>query len=973
MKSTLLRLSRLLLITTMFACFCGIVHAQTIKGSVKDAKTGDILFGATVQIQKGDFKESTTVKLDGIYIFKNVAAGTYKLQVRFIGYNTTKEYDVEATTGGTAILNVAMVPSAQALNEVAVTEHVSRETDAAARGAEKNSNMTLNAVSAQSIAISPDVLISNVVARVPGISIDRSNTGDAQHVIIRGMDKQYNTTLINGIKIPSPDDKNRYVPLDIFPAGLVDRLEVYKTLTPDMEADASGGVVNMVMKSAPDKLVVNGEVGTGYSQLFFDRSFETFDRSTVNSQSPGQIHPGQPAAISEFPYQNLITTKENAPINKTASLTIGDRFLNNKLGIIFAGTYQNLYQGNNSFIVVQENTVGESPNINTPNQETAFQSADNRKYSSQLDRLGAIASIDYKFDPDNVVKLFGTYAQLDDYRVRETEADTYGGYSYQGYRGSFSIDDQTQTRTDQQNIYNVTLSGRHNNLLENLFKGFSMDWTAASSQATHKLPDMAEFDTNYNTAPVIAPGSPNQPTGNPYEPLASVATGIQNTPVQVGNESRQWMSNTDKDLAGYLNLHYKSDNIFNRKAEFSIGGMYRHKTRDNFSDAYKLSNTFISGTANPELYTSIPASTFYFANTEDPNGTYATSALDYTFTENVSGIYAMVKYYLSNKLDVIFGLRQETTNQSFDTNQPATFAGKSGTISYNDLLPSINIKYALTDEQALRAAYYKSVLRPSFYDLVPGQDNSQDDAFYDHEGNPFLQHTAIDNYDLRYEFFPGVFDEFMVGGFYKYITDPIETSLQQAPGGGATLLFIPNNPSASAQNFGGELVATKYFGNVGFSINYTYTNSQITTPKSINVQGQISYRDQTRPLQGQAANIGNASLLYKDQKLGIETQLSVAYTGERLAAVSNYYGLDTWEKPSTYLDFSAQKKIGRHFIIFCKANNLLNTPYELFIKQDNQGNYAGLLKYPHQESPNYTTVEYSQFYARYALGVKYNF
>jgi hypothetical protein len=101
--------------------------------------------------------------------------------------------------------------------------------------------------------------------------------------------------------------------------------------------------------------------------------------------------------------------------------------------------------------------------------------------------------------------------------------------------------------------------------------------------------------------------------------------------------------------------------------------------------------------------------------------------------------------------------------------------------------------------------------------------------------------------------------------------------------------------------------------------------------------------------------------------------LSLAYTGERIQAVSNYYGLDTWEKPSTYLDFSAQKKIGKHFIIFVKANNLLNTPYELFIKQNNQYNYAGIIKYQHQESPNYTTVQYDQYYARYNLGCRFNF
>src|ERR1700761_6795156 len=150
---------KVFLLLTVMVGFNALANAQTIKGSVTDAKTHDILIGATVHIQKGDFKQSTTVKLEGIYIFRNVPAGAYKLQIRFVGYNTTKEYDVEVAQGGTATLNIAMAPTATSLNEVAVTEHVSRETDAAARSAEKNANTTLNAVSAQSIAISPDVLI----------------------------------------------------------------------------------------------------------------------------------------------------------------------------------------------------------------------------------------------------------------------------------------------------------------------------------------------------------------------------------------------------------------------------------------------------------------------------------------------------------------------------------------------------------------------------------------------------------------------------------------------------------------------------------------------------------------------------------------------------------------------------------------------------------------------------------------------
>jgi TonB-dependent receptor len=950
-----------LLFVVLMALASAAFSQGIIKGNITDAKTGATLIGATVTIEKGEFKQNASVKLDGSYVFKNVPAGAYKLHAKYVGYKTSNDYTVEVSANHATVLNIAMVDDATSLTEVVVSEHASKASERAARSAEKNSNNTINVVSAQAIAISPDVLVSNVLARVSGISIDRSNTGDAQHVIIRGMDKQYNTTLINGIKIPSPDNKNRYVPLDIFPAGLVDRIEVFKTLTPDMEADASGGVVNLVMKTAPDRLTVDGEVGTGYSQIFFDRPFASFDRSTVNSKSPGEINPGGIASPEDFPYQNLLTKTSNPPPNFNASLTIGNRYLNKKLGVLFSGSYQNLYQGDNSFSVVQTNTVGPPVGNSQQNQETAFQSGYNRQYSTQLQRAGAIASIDYRFDPNNTINLFATYLALNQYRVRQTEEDTYGGYTYQGYRGTFSVDNLTETRSDLQSIYNLTLSGKHK-----IGTPFSLDWTVANSQATHKLPDDAEFNTQYGTSPT---STTNEATGNPNEPYVSVAQGINNGPTLVQNESRVWMHNTDKDLSAYLNLHYNTK-IFGRNATLSAGGMLRHKTRDNFVNSYNLPNTVVNGI--PETYTTIPDAKFMFtgADTVNAKGSSATDPGVYTFTENVQGYYGMVKYYISKRLNVIAGLRAENTYQSYISNLPVTFPGKTATITYIDDLPSINAKYTLTDEQAIRASYYKSILRPAFADLIPYPDQTADEI-YGHIGNPYLQHTVVNNFDLRYEFFPGVFDEFMLGGFYKQLIDPIETVLEQATGG-ASLYLTPTN-FGNAQNYGGELEARKFFGNFGVSVNYTYTNSQITTPKSVVIDGIVTKRDQTRPLQGQAANIGNASLLYKAQKIGIDAQLSLSYIGERIQAVSNYYGLDTWERPSTFLDFSAQKKIGTHFIIYVKANNLLNTPYELVIKQNNTYNYSGIAKYPHQESAAYTTVQYDEFYARYSLGVKYNF
>lgn len=957
---------RFFFLLALLWCFSVLVaHAQTIKGHVTDAKTHETLIGATVHIEKAGFQRNTAVKLDGDYVFKNIPAGTYQLKVTYLGYKTTQEYSVTAEKNRTAILNIAMVDNTTALNEVTITEHVSRESDQAARNDEKVADQTLNAVSAQSISISPDVLVSNVLARVSGVSIDRSNSGDGSHAIIRGMDKQYNTTLINGIKIPSPDNKNRYVPLDLFPVDLIGSIQVIKTLTPDMEADASGGVINMVMKSAPDHLKVAGYFGTGYSQLFFNRGFSSFSRATVHAKAPGEtLPPLAYASINDFPYQNLVTKTGTPPPNTDAAITIGNRFLNNKIGVVFAGSYRNEYVGNNTFEVVQTHTVGPAPNVNSQNVETSFQDGLNRKYSSQMQRMGAMAAIDYKIDDKNSINLFGTYLQLNEYRVRQTQDLVYGGYAYQGYHFTNEIDSLTETRSILQSIYNTTLKGKHQ-----ITKAFSVDWTADLSQATNKMPDIAEFKEKQNTSPN---GGQNEPT--PGQPGSStfVASNIAYGPELVGSESRQWEHNTDKDVAGYLNLHYDTY-LFGREIKFKAGGMFRHKTRDNFLDQYTLPHGVDPGNSDgQERYVSIPKSFFSFSSSPDfARGNSFSNGGVYTFEENIHSLYGMADYFLSSKLNITFGLRGEHTYQHYDSSLPATIPGKFATINYTDYLPSINAKYALTSNQALRASFYESVQRPAYADLIPYPVLLSTEV-YPIIGNPYLQHSQIYNADLRWEFFPGTFDEFLVGGFYKYLINPMER--QFVTGQGESLYQELVN-LGNAHNFGFEFSAEKFFGDIGLSANYTYTNSQITSLKRIDVQGQSSptFRDQTRPLQGQTPSIGNLSVLYKNTRNGINAQLALSYTGETIAEVSEYYGLDTWQKAAVTLDLSAQKTFGRHYTVFIKANNLLNTPYELFIKQNNQVNYSGIVKYPHQESPNYTTTAYTQFYARYNIGFKYNF
>jgi TonB-dependent receptor len=462
-------------------------------------------------------------------------------------------------------------------------------------------------------------------------------------------------------------------------------------------------------------------------------------------------------------------------------------------------------------------------------------------------------------------------------------------------------------------------------------------------------------------------------TGGSYAPTPGnpstqtyLAPAIITDTARTASESRQWRRNTDRDISGYLNLHYDTK-IFGKKAQFSAGGMFRHKTRSAFRDTYSL-YPVADANSTQQIFTSIPASRFVFLPQYNAQGSSFSDAGVYTFYENVQGGYGQVKYYPTPKLDVIFGLRSESTLQHYEDSGNPALGGQSATITYVDYLPSINAKYALTDIQALRASFYQSIYRPTAYDLIPATDDLGDGA--SHVGNPRLQHTTINNYDLRYEAFPGLVDEFMVGAFYKELTNAIED--QYTPGN----IIMPQNLD-NAHNYGFELVAKKFFGNIGVSANYTYTDSRITSTKVLLVQPSSTTQQtvfqvqQVRPLQGQSQNVGNFSLLYKSAKNGIDAQLAASYTGERINAVSQYKDLDIWEKASTNLDFSAQKEFKKKYVVFIKINNILNTPYELFIKQDNSANYSGIMKYYYQESPNYTTVQYDKYYARYNIGFRF--
>lgn len=918
------------------------LFAATIKGTIKDFQSKEGLIGAIIRHTSQPSIGAAT-DFDGSYIIKNVPIGQHTFIVDYLGYLHQVKLIEVTTETDTYILDFSMIHDTTSEEIIISAFHsYGEESDTLARKKEQNADNIINVVSAQTIQLLPDITVANVLQRVSGVSIERSSSGDGRYAIVRGMDPRYNYTLVNGVKIPSPDNKNRYVPLDLFPSDMLERLEVIKALTPSMEGDAIGGAVNLVMKSAPAKRTFNVNLATGYSQLFFDRGYSKFNPNSIQQKSPGEIH-GQDyqASTSDFNYSNFSYKSIKAPLNGIAGITFSNRFFKNKLGIVLAGSYQNTFRGSNS-IFFNPNTQPQPGNVPT------FDDIYIRQYSTQQTRGGIHSKLDYQINKNNKISLYNVYLQMNELQTRHT-IDTALSISRTG-TGTGNVYYLDRSRLQKQSIYNSTLQGD-----QTIAKSFKVNWSAVYSLAKSNLPDWSELESTKNISK-----DANGKQVETYESLYSLV--------------RRWQHNSDQDKTGYLNVSW-SPEIFNTllsplkisKVELSAGGLYRDKIRNNYYTEYNLtpkSNAAII----PPYYGNAGPNDFIFISAAAGEGS-TINPNTYTSTEKILAYYGQLKFLLFEKLQVLGGMRIESTNQHFETVMPESFPGKSGTISYTDMLPSMHLKYMINQKQNLRFSYFKSISRPGFFEIIPYFVQGE---YFNEAGNPYLKHTQAYNFDLRYEFFPKLLDQLLVGVFYKDILNPIE--IAYVKNGTSGSMLQPYN-FGTATNYGFEFVLTKYFGNIGFSSNYTYTSSSITTSKAYyyrddNNQLATKTVTQTRPLQGQSKHIANASILYKNATKGLEMQLAYVYTGRRIVQLSPYKDLDYWQRGMSQLDFSFEQKVKKRFSIYAKITNILNSPLLVEIMQPNPYRSGQNILYD-QTRDDRILVQKEYYGQNYLIGIRY--
>ena len=920
-------MSLLLLIIPFFS----IIYGSEIKGRILDKNTNEPIIGATIYLTATTYGYSG---FDGTYIIKNVPEGSYIVKCSYQGY-INQETTITVNLGAIT-LNFELVEKNITLSEVVISVKQDKESSKYALHREKESQNILNAISAKTIQLLPDITTAGVLQRVSGVSLERTSTGEARFAIIRGMDKRYNYTLVNGIKIPSPDDKFRYVPMDMFPADLLERLEVIKALTPAMEGDAIGGAMDLIMKNAPDKLTITTNVATGFSQFINKNGYGNFDKNVLNSKSPAQINGANYIATpNDFTYKNFDYTKKSLPLNTNLGFSIGNRFLKDKkLGVIVAASYQNQNKASNTTWFKPENQPA-------PGNVPAFTDLYSRRYNTDQTRFGVHTKLDYILNSKNKISLYNVYLKSEETQNRKSiDTSLSIGRSGVGTGNTYKL---YRSRYIKQSIYNSTLQGEHK-LNDNL----TADWSAVYSLAKSATPDWSEYQTV-------------ERVGYDIDHNQTVTPAVLNIPFY-----RIWMDNSDRDYAGYLNFKYKKE-LFNKPMVLSTGGLYRSKSRVNNYDEYNLiPNGSSSGEAIPYDGTLSPDK-FHFNGDSAAQGS-PNNALNYDATEKIAAYYIQDDIQFNDKFSILGGVRIENTIQTWKTAQDATIiAGAIGSKTYTDILPSIHLKYKLSEKENLRFSYFGAINRPGFYEYIPFKIEGED---FNLSGNSNLKHATASNFDFRYELFPKGLDQLLIGGFYKNIQNPIETAISFSGTSSATLK--PTN-FGNATNYGVEVNMAKYFGKFGVSANYTYTNSKITTSKLFYNSSYVSEETtQARPLQGQSPHIANASLLYKNQKTGFDVQLAYVYTGKKIALVSPYKDLDYWQKGMSQLDFSIEKRAFKYFTFYSKITNLLNTPVIVQILQPNiytKGNFA----LPNQTDPNRVTVQKDLYGQNFTFGMRYRF
>jgi len=833
----------------------------TISGTVKDS--GDsALQGALVDLLPLGRRVASDDQ--GQFRFTDVPAGEYTISVSYVGL-AVSNVPVVVTAGQDAKANAVLQVASQVDQVFVTAERLQGEAEAI--NIERTSDNIVQVLPERVISSLPNTNIADAVGRVPSVSLERDE-GEGKYVQIRGTEPRLSSVTVNGVNLPSPEGAVRNIKLDAVPADLVERIEVFKTLSANQDADGVGGTVNLVTRTAGEKATYTLGGTGGYNPL-------------QNGYGRGGFYG-----------------------------TAGKRFgVEKKFGFLLNGTFDQTNRGIDDLEPGQ--TTGTDP---LTGKNVAFANTyDQRSYSYYRTRYGFSTGIDYNFKPGTNFYAKGFYSDFHDFG--ETWVFTPNAGNLVAVNGSQYTFDNTGSyqyrhyirRPDQQ-LYSFLTGVRHD-LASTLI---TYEFAASRS---HNIGGQDFATTNFNGPSATL----SLDQSDPFRPKFTALDG-SNIYDTTGTNYLLANSSITRYIAQQLNFQGAAS-IARRYSAHSHIGTFEIgiKIRNSHSVQNENDLFYDQGSSNIALSSVLGT----YTNPSYYDNSYRIGSQSYGLTSDYNLIQQAVQQgisagqltlnqltsdrrsngaffdaneriyagYLQNvisfgKLRLQTGVRFDAADTGFAANQflaqdPGNPTKVFQSTGYFNALPSVQAQYLIEKNTNIRANYSQGIARPNIGDLVPTtvvDPNATPRPGLVQEGNPNLKPTKANNYDLLVEHFFQPLGILQAGFFYKQLSDPIypttSTIPQGQPNAGLFLQQSINGPNAHITGF--EAAWEQRFSflpgmlnGLGVAANYSYTSSQVTFPAGFN-----GGRTDHPALARQAPNTWNFNLTYDKRRLSMRFAIS---------------------------------------------------------------------------------------------------
>jgi outer membrane receptor protein involved in Fe transport len=888
----LARTSFLLLLTVALAGEAAAQQTGRIVGRIVDAEQGAPVAGAQLEVV------GTTIRavsaLDGRYTMDGVTAGPVSVRARMIGFAPKVVSGIVVRAGATVPQDIAMVAEAVQLAEISVSAEAERGTVNRALEDQRNAVNIISGVTAEQIRRSTDSDAGQAVQRVSGVTVQ-----DGKYVFVRGLGERYTTTSLNGSRLASPEPERKVVPLDLFPASLLEGITTSKTFTPDQPGDFSGAQVELKTREFPAGRVANFSVSAGFNDAATAQ--KVFKAPTVGSewlgfagderQLPDPVRAaGDLRGMTQDQLNQLIGTFRNAWSARNvdgsanggfgASLGGEDPVFGQPLGYLASFNYSYGQE------IRDEETKGLVVCDAVPCNRV-------RRFNTYLGSAarnsvlwGGLLNFSTRLGSSNKINFNNTYS-----RTAENEGSFLTGDNEEFQQfGPLQI---TRLTFTARSVRSHQLQGEH--LLGD--RNF-IDWSVSLSDVQRSEPDRSDlaYGTELNGVSVA-----------PY--WMGTARSAIRTFSQVDE--------TGWDLGGSVRRVFGS---LSRPLTVKLGGAFRDVNRDADTRAYDINNRTLSQAELAAAPEAIFDGTFaeqgrltMFANA---------NAGRYTAEDRIIAGFAQAELPLSGRLSLIGGARVENWRLNVDT-RTVTGAVIAAKPRETDVLPALAVTYHPTDDQNLRLSATQTLARPEYRELSPVPYFEQIGLLTTF-GNPDLSRTLIRNLDARWEWYPRPGEVLSLGVFAKWFDRPIERVI--IPQAGALANGFVN--ADGGNNYGVEVEVRKGLGmlTTGVARLTAFANATLMQSEIDLGDNAAGLTNTQRPMAGQSEYVVNAGLTYTN---GLNATLLYNVAGRRIFEAGSGGLPDSYEEARHLIDVSLQFPIAGTLSGRADAKNLLDSPFRL--------------------------------------------